>query len=335
MKRVTLKKVAEMARVGSATAERVLNGRGGVGPELVERVLKAARKLDYPKRLPEQHRGFTRIEVLMTRPDLSFLARLSKSFARIASSLDPSISVQRTFIKDSNPEVVAAHILATNVRRSALIVMLPEHPLISNALQQAAASGTAVVQMVSKFDGLDAPYAGIDNAAAGRMAGLLMTGMQRNTGTVVALCHSQQYGVHRGRISGFSEYMARKEADHLLFRQVAFTFDDAEEAARTAAHLMRSIPDLVGIYSTGGDYGPLCSMLQRSHHNQKICLIGHELTAVTETALKDGIMDAVIDQAPETQARRALDTVLFKLGMIETPVDTAPIRFITITAENV
>ena len=61
MARVTLKSLAKHAGVGTATVERVLNGRGGVRLELVERVLKAARKLDYAKRLPERHRGITQI----------------------------------------------------------------------------------------------------------------------------------------------------------------------------------------------------------------------------------------------------------------------------------
>jgi LacI family transcriptional regulator len=46
-------------------------------------------------------------------------------------------------------------------------------------------------------------------------------------------------------------------------------------------------------------------------------------------------MGAVIDQAPEAQARRALDMMLSRLGVLEAAVDNQPIRFITITAENV
>lgn len=36
--KVTLKDVARQAGVGTATVERVLNGRGGVRPETVEKV---------------------------------------------------------------------------------------------------------------------------------------------------------------------------------------------------------------------------------------------------------------------------------------------------------
>jgi LacI family transcriptional regulator len=35
----------------------VLNARGGVKPETVQKVILAARALDYPRRLPEAHHG--------------------------------------------------------------------------------------------------------------------------------------------------------------------------------------------------------------------------------------------------------------------------------------
>lgn len=335
MPRVTLKSVAEMARVGTATVERVLNGRGGVSPETVEKVLAAARKLDYPKRLPEVHRGVMRIEILMLRPELSFINRLSKAFERIAANLHPSISVHRTFLNESEPRSIAKRIADPATRRSALLVVLPQHPAIRDAVAEVRHRGIPVIQVMTPHEGLDLPYVGIDNRAAGRMAGLMMSGMQPRQGTVAALCHSQIYGVHRERVRGFSEFMARPQASHLNFQQVAFMNDDQMEIAKVASALMRAIPDLNGIYCAGGDYGPLCEHLRRHRVERQICVIGHELTAQSEAALRDGTISAIIDQAPETQARRALDMALHRLGLLETEVDTSPIRFITITAENV
>jgi LacI family transcriptional regulator len=38
---------------------------------------------------------------------------------------------------------------------------------------------------------------------------------------------------------------------------------------------------------------------------------------------------------PEAQARRSLDILLHKLGFISTEVSSEPIRFYTITSENI
>ncbi|MGH6806310.1 MAG: LacI family DNA-binding transcriptional regulator, partial [Ensifer adhaerens] len=67
--KATLKHVAAEAGFGTATVERVLNGRGGVRPETVEKVLLAVRKLGYGRTLPEPHRGVIRIEVILVRPE--------------------------------------------------------------------------------------------------------------------------------------------------------------------------------------------------------------------------------------------------------------------------
>lgn len=334
MARITLKELADKAGVGTATVERVLNGRGGVRPALVERVIAAARQLNYPKRLPETHRGVTRIEVLLSRPELSFTQRLSRSFERIAANLDSSIAVHRTFINESDPISTAELISHPAMRRSALIVALPDHPAVRTSLAAEHAKGLPVVQLVSPIGDIAGSYVGIDNCAAGRMAGLLMAGMQRQSGTVVGLSHSQIYAVHRDRMLGFSEAMAKPRASHLNFERVAFTHDSDTEAAGIVSNLIRSIPDLVGVYSAGGDYGPLCDMLRRRRRHGDICLIGHELTIQSDAALREGTITAIIDQAPETQARRALDTVLNRLRLLQTDVDSSPIRFITITADN-
>ncbi|MFO1034009.1 MAG: LacI family DNA-binding transcriptional regulator [Hyphomicrobiales bacterium] len=334
MAKITFRDIAKAAGVGTATVERVLNARGGVQPQTVEKVIAAARRLDYPRRLPAKHRGILRIEILMVRPELSFIARLSRAFERISANLDRAIAVHRTIMDEGNPEAVAARILGPGSHRSALIVALPNHPAISAALHKVRAAGLPVVQLMTPMQGLDTPFVGIDNEAAGRMAGLLMAGLQQRPGKVVALCHSQIYGVHRARMRGFSDFKAKTKAAHLDFRYIGFTRDDDHEAARVLAGVLAATPDIVGVYSAGGDYGALCDLLRKTRQPTPICFIGHELTEQSAAALREGTMAAVIDQAPETQARRAIDTALHQLGLLRTEVDASPIRFVTVTAEN-
>ena len=89
MSRPNYQDIARLAGVGTATVERVLNGRGGVRSELVEKVTLAARTLKYPRTIPDAHHKLLRIEVLMVRPETTFYRRLSHEFESIASTLDP------------------------------------------------------------------------------------------------------------------------------------------------------------------------------------------------------------------------------------------------------
>ncbi|TPN76784.1 substrate-binding domain-containing protein [Mesorhizobium sp. CU2] len=333
MPKPTFLEIARRAGVGTATVERVLNGRGGVRPATVEKVVAAARSLDYPRRLPEAHRGVIRIEVIMMRPDATFFARLSRAFERIAASLDRAIAVHRTFLDEANPAEIARRILEPEHRRAALILTAPDHPLVSTALRKLEAQRIPTVQIVTRISGTAGAYVGIDNYAAGRMAGLLMARMQKRPGKVVAISHSQIYQGHRDRVRGFFDYLIDEGHD---FEPVAalFGFDDGDRNAEQLHEALKRWPDLAGLYNAGGANSALNEVLRKHPRGREIFFVGHELTERSARALRDGTMDVVLDQAPEAQARRAIDLVLSALNLHDVPVENPPIRFVTFTAEN-
>jgi LacI family transcriptional regulator len=327
----TYAEVAKLANVGTATVERVLNGRGGVRPETVEKVLLAARALDWPGRLPEQHRGIIRIEVILVRPDTSFYARLARAFRRIATSLTPSIQIQLTFLQEDDPQAIANRILNPPMRRSGLAVVCPAYDVVAAALAQVRLTGLPIVQIVSRIVA-DLDFVGIDNLAAGRLAAMMVSRLGEARGTVVALCHSQIYGVHRDRILGFSDYMAAHPKDGLSFNLVAFGHDEQAMSARRMTEAIGDWPDLAAVYNAGGANSSVLRALRRAR--RKVFFVGHELTYVTRAALADGSADVIFDQSPEEQARRATDLLLSKIGFLAEVVDNPPVRFITITSQN-
>ena len=335
-KKVRLVDIAREARVGSATVERVLNSRGNVKPETAERVIVAAKKLGYGRQVPERYHGTIRIEVMMVRPETSFFARLNHAFTRIAASLDSSILVHRTFLDELDPMAVARHIANPGFRRSGLIIVSPEHPAVVESLHAANAEGVAVVQIVTKVAEKEAlPYVGIDNYAAGRTAGFHMTNiLSAKSGSIVALCHSGAYVVHRERIGGFSDYLLEHPNPAHLFSLVMHGLDQDRRSAELVEEAIERDPNIIGLYNAGGATSGIASVLERKGLRGRVAWIGHELTDNTRRYLRTGLMSIVLDQAPEIQARRALDTVLRKIGLIDVEIDAGPVRFFTITPEN-
>lgn len=324
--------IARHAGVGTATVERVLNGRGGVRPELVEKVLLAARTLNYPRKLPEAHRGLLRIEVLMVRPETTFYQRLSKAFERISATLDPLVVVQRSFAEEMKPDEIARRILSTDVARAGLILAVPTSPEISAAVESVNARGLPVVHVVTRASERAGEFIGINNYAAGRTAALYISRMARRTGPIVAICHPV-YQVHRERVRGFSDYFLEHPGAS-SFEWLGFGRDEERFSADRLWSALEMYPDLAGLYNAGGANSALIEVLRRHPRGRDVFFVGHELTENTRTALRDGIMDVVLDQAPEAQARRALDLILHRIGLTEIEPDRAPIRFITITKEG-
>jgi LacI family transcriptional regulator len=332
MKKARLADIAREAMVGTATVERVLNSRGNVAPGTVEKVVLAARKLGYDRRLPERYRGIVRIEVIIVRLDLPFFTRLNQAFQRIAATLDASILVHRTFLDENDPVGMARHIANPGFRRSGLIIVAPDHPDVKARLQEAKRAGVVVVHIVSRI-GDDDPFVGIDNYAAGRTAAYYMANMlKQRQGSLVALCHSGAYGAHKERIRGFSDYLAEHPHPAHDFALVMLGLDDRLRSAELFEDALRMRPDIIGIYNAGGANRGVASVLER--HRGAIMWVGHELTEGSRQWLKSGLMDIVLDQAPEVQARRALDTVLHRIGFLDVEVSADPVRFLTINAEN-
>jgi LacI family transcriptional regulator len=334
MPKATFSDIAKQAGVGTATVERVLNGRGGVRPGTVEKVVAAALVLDYPRRLPDVHRGLLRIEVILVRPETVFFQRLSRAFERIGATLGPLVKVHRTFVEESDPRAIAARIASTQIRRAGLILAVPDHPEIRDTVATAAGSGLPIVHVVTRAAGSAGDLVSIDNYAAGRTAAHFLSRMQARQGNVMALCHPI-YQVHRERMRGFSNYFLEQPRNDFNFHWIGFGRDDARRSGDLLFEALQADTDLVGLYNAGAANASLCNVLRRHSRGQQVFFVGHELTENSAAALRNGVMAVVLDQAPEAQARRAIDLMLKKIGLLDMELDASPIRFITLTAENI
>ncbi len=108
--------------------------------------------------------------MILVRPETTFYARMAQAFERLASALDPSITIHRTFLPESDPDAIATRIAEPGFRRAGLILAVPDHPLIRTALLKVEAEGLPIVQVVTRTTGVETAYVGIDNLAAGRVA---------------------------------------------------------------------------------------------------------------------------------------------------------------------
>jgi len=269
-------------------------------------------------------------------PHRIFFRRLASAFQRISESLDPCIRVHRTFADENDPMSVARRIASPGFRRMGLIIVAPDHPEVRAKLRAAKDAGEVIVQIVSRIGDQDDLFVGIDNYAAGRMAGQLMTRMlSSRQGRFVGLCHSGAYQVHRERIRGFSAYLASNAHEGHVFSRVLFGLDQDLRSAELLQDALTEDPGTVGVYNAGGANEGVASVLERMTPRGSIMWVGHELTEASRGWLRSGLMDVVLDQAPEAQARRSLDLVLRRLGFISAEVRAEPIRFYAITSENI
>lgn len=314
-KKPTAADVALAAGVSTATVDRVLNGRGGVNAEKQRLVVEWARRLNLDRNLDYRPSRLLRFGVLMQAPENPFYETLERAFYR-ANELyfGSSIQITQYYYDIRKPEEAARLLEKMSRSQDALIVVLPDHELIDATLRRITAK-TPVITMASDlaYSGRLA-YVGIDNRAAGRMAAdLLGRFLGKEGGDVIVVTGLHTFVDQGEREIGFRATLAQR---YPLCRvvNVLEAKDQAELAGSLVASTLRAFPDIRGIYNLAAGDREIVNAVQRGKMRDRVAIVTHELTPDRRLLLKEGAIDAVIDQNPELEAMTAVQALANYFG---------------------
>ncbi|KQY20435.1 MULTISPECIES: LacI family DNA-binding transcriptional regulator [Rhizobium/Agrobacterium group] len=335
--RSTLMDIAREAGVSPATVDRVLNNRDGVRERTRKAVLETARKLGYasePDGTQEANGTVLRLDFVLPAGTNTFIANLLQQIVK-QGELQDDIDVHVHSIEGFNPDSLARQLDALIATTQGVGVIALDHPTVREAMRRLAASGAPIVTLVS--DILHVPrlgYIGIDNRAAGRLAGYLLGRLlSRGEKRKIALfAGSLSYRGHEEREMGFRHVIA-EDFHNLEIVELREIRDDRQRAFEETVSLLKRHPDLSGIYNIGAGNAGIGQALQEAGLAQSVIFVGHEVTESTKRFLLDGTMDAVIDQNPRVEAREAL--TMLKTAVLGGKVDYHPPRLQVIFRENI
>ena len=315
--RVNLAEVAKRAGVGIATVDRVLNERGNVSLKTAHKVLEAAQKLHIKRILPAPYHKIVRIEVLLARPELPLIARMSDEFRSLSGRLDRSVVVQRTILADEKPETMARAIRRTEA--DAVIVYTLEHDATHRAIAAMAGKGVPTITIISDLpQSKRHAYAGIDHYRAGRTAGYFIEKMAPRAGPVLVLCNHLGFQGHAARMGGFRDFLDGSPRG-LHITEILEGRDDQVLSELVLRSALGRHPATVAIYNVGAGNRGVAAAIKGLKGEGRPIFVGHELNDVTREMLKSGTMAMAIDQNPEYQARLAVEIALERLGFIGAP----------------
>jgi LacI family transcriptional regulator len=165
-----------------------------------------------------------------------------------------------------------------------------------------------MLTLISDLTGLPTVgYIGIDNRAAGRLAGYLLGRLMPPGRTEIALfTGSLSYRGHEEREMGFRHLIAEDfpALGIVEFREVG---EDSDRARAETRALLATRPALGGVYNIGGGLRGIADALEAAGRAREIVFVGHDLTEPVRRYVLDGTVDAVIDQNPRVQAREAIE----------------------------
>lgn len=338
--RATLIDVAREAGVSPATVDRVLNNRSGVRGRTRQIVVETAQRLGYigedgtaPIVPALRSGGPLQLHFALPAGTNPFMQTLHAELVAQGAARD-GLSLRVEAIEGFDPDALARMLQGLHGRTQGVGVIALDHPTVREAIRSLSSSGVKVVTIAS--DILHVPriaYVGIDNRAAGRLAGYLAKRFVAAGRTKVALfAGSLSYRGHEEREMGFRHFL-NEEAPGLRIVEMREMLDDRETAYREASALLDRHPDLAAIYNVGAGNTGIAEALKEHGCAADVTFIGHDLTAGTRALLLDGTLDAVIDQNPRVEAREALNILTHAIS--GTPYQGHPPRLQVIFKENI
>ena len=314
--RTTIEEIARMAEVSTATVDRVLNKRVGVGARTKASVLQVAQRLGY---FEGRETEFSQFQQALPKLKLDFVLPTAKNQfmdvlrAEIENQavVRVNLDVRVTGVDGINPRHLAEKVRELEGQSDGIGIVALDHPDVREAIRVVSARGTKVVTIVSDISHVPrVAYIGIDNRAAGRLAGYLMNRFYSGVGSgkVALFSGSLSYRGHEEREMGFRHILADEGPQLQIVEQLEM-MDDPDKAFEITMEVLDRHSDLSAIYNVGAGNSGIAKALRAKDLRGHVLLIGHEATEDTRELLLDGTLDAVIDQNPRVEAREALNAL--------------------------
>lgn len=297
----TVNDIARVAGVSLATVDRVLNERPGVRSVTIKKVHAAIAQLGYIRDTAAANLARRRIyNLLFVLPDTEneFVKALRHEIVEQSEKL----STDRTELSLALAAPFDAQDFASALDQidpaetDGVAIFSPETPSVRDAIKRVRDKGVAVVTLVSDVPSSERDhFVGVDNVSAGRTAAQLMGRFVRRPGKILFITGSRFARDHLERRQGFDLVISEEFPD----LEVVASFegrDDPELIHSMLPEVFENHPNICGIYSSAAGNEGLLRFLKDRKDADDIVVIGHELTPLSESALREGYFDAVINQ---------------------------------------
>jgi LacI family transcriptional regulator len=311
--KVRLAAVAREAGVSVATVDRVIHGRSGVKPHTADHILGVIERMENgdPEVSQAAVVGLRKLyfDIILPIGPNAFFNSLEEEIREYANRpANSGLAVRVHRIKSFDADALADNIELISHQTDGIAFVAIESPQVRDAVNRIVQKDIPVVTLVSDLSGSRRMgYIGLDNRAGGRTAGYLMGRFLGGAaGTVLMLAGSPQLRDHEEREMGFRRVLGEGFANLKIISYLEDR-DDDETAYQQVIKVVDEYLDLVGIYDIGAGTQGIARALLEAGRSDDIVFIGHELTRYSREFLIDGVMDAVIDQVPQKEARMLID----------------------------
>jgi LacI family transcriptional regulator len=332
---MTVKEIAELAKVSAGTVDRVIYKRGRVSAETrarIEAIIEQYRFSPNPiARRLKRNRAY-RFCALLPRRDqdagywgqaLGGIEEGSRETAPVGVKTE-IIEYDRYSIREFRR---AADLLAKEKPDGIILSpIMPEK--MKTFIAKIEKNNIPYVFFDADFPGANPLCAiGQDSFRGGYLAGRLMCLLAGKIKHPVGVldAHGEDYHITRRR-DGFLQYAA-EQGFPTVVREYS-GYGGFEISVDEIALFLREHPDLAGVFITNCMAHRVAEAMAKQNIRRPFPLVGYDLIPKNRDLLREGRIDAIISQRPEEQGRQALLTLYRSIVLeqsirprIEIPLD--------------
>lgn len=340
----TIADIAREAGVGTATVDRVINGRLGVNADTAQKVQKIIDRIgkSTPQRGRPRQRENLRMAFVLPADSTPSLDLIERQIAQLASDFRHQHITEITHRLDATDPAAFAQALIDTVKAGefdGVALLAPDLPVIKLAINSLVLSGVHVVTLLSDVAGSNREvYIGADNRAAGRTAGLLlgrMTGKPGRNAVLLASQATRLSGEIERRI-GFAQVMEERFAHLLVLRTPDLPSHNpgAEAMLRNWLSSQCDTSTLAGIYNVGAGSAGIAQAIKALGLTALMPVIAHDVTDAHRSLLASDQLAYVLDQNIHYCILSAAKVLQALCDNVRGAIQAAPPRLDILTAEN-
>ncbi|KMW59804.1 Xylose regulator from LacI family [Candidatus Rhodobacter oscarellae] len=293
-----------------ATVDRVLNKRKGVRDKTIERVTQAMDRLNFVRDQAAANlaRGRTyTFTFIVTAGETAFFSDLRGEIEAARDfAAKERVALRMVAVPPLDPQAIVDAIdsFGDDLGDGFAIVSV-ESQAMREAIKALRDKGVHVITFISDVPNSERQrFVGIDNVAAGRVAGgLLKRFISAPKGDVAVVAGSGTLRDHVERRMGLEQVM-RAECPHLTVLPWIEGEESGPLVEQKLSKLLAENPNVVGLYSVGGGTKGVIGAIEAAP--QEISVVTTELSDHTRAALIAGTVDAVLVQDPSHEVRSAV-----------------------------
>lgn len=311
---VTIKDIARMSGVSRGTVDRVVHNRGGVVPEVEERVRILLDKFEYipnkAGKILEARRNPLKIGCFLPLIGNDFFDDVLAGFRSAEDDLsDFGVSIDVSVIRgyEINEHESAINKLVQEGCK-ALCLTTVDVPEIRECVNRIIKSGIPVITVNTDISDTDRLcYIGSDYNEGGRVSGKLMNMIGENDLRILIVTGSKKIKGHNERIDGFLHTLSEYGTRHNIIN-ISESLDDNDIAYHVVLNVLKEYPCINCVFVAGGGAYGICLAIRESGIRllHKTSVVVFDDVESTKCMIRSGDIDFTICQEPHRQGSEAI-----------------------------